>query len=81
MGRWIDADDLVSASMIADRLGVARASQIHDWRYRDLGFPDPVVDLGSVLVWSWREVEAWATETGHPVRQGRSSAPGHQEGP
>jgi hypothetical protein len=64
MGRWIDTDDLVSAAQIAERLGVKQGRLIHEWRYRDLGFPDPVADLGQTLVWSWPEVEAWARSTG-----------------
>jgi len=68
MGRWIDVDELVTAAGIADRLGASRASLVHDWRSRDLGFPEPVADLGSILLWSWPEVEAWAAATGHPRR-------------
>jgi hypothetical protein len=64
MGRKVDVDDLVSAHEIADRLHVGRPSVVHDWRYRALEFPAPVTVLGSVLVWLWPDVEAWARETG-----------------
>lgn len=64
MGRRVDADDLVSAVEIAARLGVARPQVVYDWRRRHPGFPQPIARLGSVFVWSWIDVEAWARATG-----------------
>jgi predicted DNA-binding transcriptional regulator YafY len=57
-------DDLVSAAEIADRLHVGKSTVVHDWRYRNLGFPEAVKMVGSVGIWDWREVEKWARATG-----------------
>lgn len=64
MGRKIDAEDLVSAVEIAQRLGVARPQVIYAWRSRHPDFPQPVATVGNVSVWSWPDVEAWARATG-----------------
>jgi hypothetical protein len=64
MGRRVDVDDLVTADAIAEQLGVNKGSVVHDWIRRDIGFPDPVVTLGSVRVWAWPDVEKWAKQTG-----------------
>lgn len=63
VGRQVDADDLVSAVEIARRLDVRRGV-VYDWRRRYPEFPEPVAQLGSVHVWVWGDVEAWAQETG-----------------
>jgi len=57
-------DDLVSAADIAERLGVGKSTVVHDWRYRNLGFPEPVKMVGPVGIWDWPEVERWARSTG-----------------
>ena len=36
---------------------------MHDWRYRNLGFPEAVKTVGSVGIWAWPDVEAGAKET------------------
>ncbi len=64
MGRQVDSDDLVGAAEIAQRLGVNRSQTIHVWRRRYPDFPQPVVHLQQALVFSWAEVEAWASRTG-----------------
>jgi hypothetical protein len=64
MGRRIDVDDLVGAEQIAARLGLARASLVHDWIRRGVGLPEPVTVLGSIRVWAWPDVEKWARATG-----------------
>lgn len=64
MGKRVDMDDLVSAAEIADRLGMNKSTVVHDWRYRDIGFPEAVKMIGPVGIWDWREVEEWARETG-----------------
>lgn len=63
MGRAVDVGDLVGASEIADRLGIARQS-VHQLRRRHPDFPAPVVSLRQALVWAWPDVEAWARRTG-----------------
>jgi predicted DNA-binding transcriptional regulator AlpA len=60
----VDADDLVTAALIANRLGVKRPQVVHEWRRRHADFPPPLRDLGGVLVWVWPEVERWARATG-----------------
>ena len=64
VGRKVDVEDLVGAAEIAERLNVRRPHLIHDWRRRYADFPEPVVTLKGTLIWSWREVEAWARSTG-----------------
>lgn len=63
MGRKLDADDLVGAAEIAERLGLAQVQTVHTWRRRYEDFPEPVARLKQALIWSWAEVEAWARAT------------------
>ena len=64
MSRRVNADDLVGAAEIADRLGIAYVETIHNWRRRYADFPQPVAQLRQALIWSWPDVEAWAKATG-----------------
>jgi hypothetical protein len=64
MGRRLDVDQLVGATEIADRLGVAHVESVHAWRRRHADFPAPVVKLQRALVWYWPDVEKWARRTG-----------------
>ena len=64
MGKKVDVDDLVGAAEIADRLGLARSTVVHDWRYRHPDFPKPVAQLRTAMVWAWPDIEAWAKKTG-----------------
>lgn len=64
MGRRVDLEDLVDATMIAGRLGVKRPQVVHDWRRRHDDFPQPVTRLASTYIWLWPEVEQWARRTG-----------------
>lgn len=64
MGRQVDAEDLVGAAEIADRLGLANSQLVHVWRRRHDDFPTPVVELKRAHVWLWSEVEAWAINSG-----------------
>ena len=63
MGRKLDADDLVGAAEIAERLGLAQVQTVHTWRRRYEDFPEPVARLKQALIWSWPDVEAWALAT------------------
>jgi len=60
-------DQLVGAAEIAQRLGVKRATVVHDWRRRHPAFPEPVAELKAGLVWAWPDVAAWAKSTGRTV--------------
>jgi predicted DNA-binding transcriptional regulator AlpA len=59
----VDADDLVSASEIATRLGAKRPGVVHDWRRRHPEFPQPIARLALGFVWSWSDIETWARAT------------------
>ena len=63
VGKKIDADDLVGAHEIAQRLGVARPQVVHEWRHRHGEFPQPIATLKTALIWDWREVSQWALTT------------------
>ena len=69
MGRKLDADDLVGAAEIAERLGVAQVQTVHTWRRRYDDFPEPVARLKQALIWSWPDVLAWARSTGRLATQ------------
>jgi len=64
MGRKLDADDLVGAAEIAERLGLAQVQTVHTWRRRYEDFPEPVARLRQALIWDWPEVAAWARASG-----------------
>ena len=64
MGRQLDADQLVGAAEIAQRLGMSRAQTVYNWRARHDDFPEPVAQLQVALVFYWPDIEKWASETG-----------------
>jgi hypothetical protein len=64
MGRYVDTELLVGAAEIAKRLGVSRAQTVHNWRARDIDFPEPVATLEVALVFYWPDIENWALKTG-----------------
>jgi len=64
MGRSVDAEQLVGAAEIADRLDMAGSQTVHNWRARHDDFPKPVAKLQSALIWYWPDVEKWAMKTG-----------------
>jgi len=63
VGRRVNAEDLVGAHEIAERLGVRRPQVVHDWRRRHKDFPKPIAKLKTALVWDWKEIQAWARHT------------------
>lgn len=66
MGRWVDADDLVSASQIADRVGTSTALVL-TWLKRYPDMPQPVAYLnrrGQTPVWAWNDLAPWLVEVG-----------------
>lgn len=60
----VDVREIVGATEIAQRLGVARPQTVHVWRYRYDDFPEPIAELAAGLVWAWSDVEKWARRTG-----------------
>ncbi len=64
MGRKIDVDDLVGSAEIASRLGLSQVENVHTWRHRHSGFPQPVAVIGRTMIWVWVDVERWAQQTG-----------------
>jgi hypothetical protein len=62
--RTVRASDLVGTAEIAQRLGVRDHNVVNTWRRRHGDFPAPVVILSAGRVWSWPDVEAWASRTG-----------------
>lgn len=64
VGRQVDVIDLVGAGEIADRLGLAHVTSMHNLMRRHGDFPQPVAVVGRVRVWAWPDVEQWARVTG-----------------
>jgi hypothetical protein len=64
MGRKVDVDELVGTSEIAERLGLAHAETVLNWRDRHDSFPQPIAKVGRAHIWAWPEVERWARQTG-----------------
>lgn len=71
MGRKIDAEQLVGAAEIAERLHVAQVQTVHLWRRRYEDFPPPVAQLRQAMIWYWPDIELWADRTGR-LGSGRS---------
>ena len=63
-GRLVDSDDLVGATEIAERLGLAQAQTVHNWRRRHDDFPKPIASLRQAMIWAWPDIEQWARSTG-----------------
>lgn len=61
----MDVTQLVGTAEIAERLGLAHAETVHNWRVRYADFPQPVAKLSRIHVWVWSDVERWARNTGH----------------
>lgn len=60
----VDADDLVDAVAIAERLGLSHSQNVHKLRERHDDFPAPVATLGRIRIWLWSDVELWARQSG-----------------
>jgi hypothetical protein len=56
----IEEDRLVSATEIADRLGLKDGQVVLDLRLHRVGFPAPIARRSRTMVWSWDDVEMWA---------------------
>lgn len=70
----VETDDLVTATMIAERAQVVPTA-VANWQARTgNGFPLPVVSLPRTKLWLWPDVEAWLWVTGrHPTRRNDGS--------
>ena len=68
MARKVDVEDLVDATLIAERFDVA-AVTVRQWRTRYEDFPAPLADLSRGPVFSWRDVKRWADRNGLPDRR------------
>jgi predicted DNA-binding transcriptional regulator AlpA len=64
----VDADQLVGAAEIAERLGLKRYQRVHELRARNPDFPEPIATLQQALVFYWPDVERWARQTGRLPR-------------
>lgn len=62
MGRLVDLDELVSARIVAARLGWPRIQALHNARAG--GFPEPVKTLSRTSLWLWPEIREWALGKG-----------------
>ncbi len=58
---WDDGEDFVDAREISERLGLRNPRTVLDLRVHRLAFPGPVARWGRTLMWSWPEVETWAS--------------------
>lgn len=63
MGTRIDTKDLVSASEVADLLGLAQHNSVTTYLRRYADFPRPVVDKsgGHIRLWLRNDVLSWKT--------------------
>ena len=66
VGRLVDADDLVSAAQVAQRVGTSTALVL-TWLKRYPEMPRPVafvVARGQTPVWAWSELRDWLVAVG-----------------
>ena len=61
MGSTVDAEDLVSATEVAELLGLAHHNSVTTYLNRYEDFPRPVIDKsgGHIRLWLRPEVTAW----------------------
>lgn len=57
----LDSDLLVGLDDIARRLGLKRLQNVHYYVRTDPTFPQPIGNVGVMGVWSWPDVEEWAS--------------------
>lgn len=60
----MDADKLVGAEELAERLHLSSPRRLHELRQRHPDFPAPLVILRRAMVWYWPDVERWARQAG-----------------
>ncbi len=54
-------DELISSGEIARLFGV-NPSAVSNWRTRHPGFPDPWLEIGTLVLYVTEEVEQWQAE-------------------
>ncbi len=66
MGVQVDAADLVSASEVADLLGLAHHNSVTTYLHRYADFPRPVVEKssGHIRLWLRQDVQTWSEGRG-----------------
>ncbi|MET8864104.1 hypothetical protein ABZW11_14225 [Nonomuraea sp. NPDC004580] len=69
-----EAEFIAGAAEVGWVLGV-EANTVNAWRMRQVGFPEPVVQLKAGAIWDIREVIAWADRTGRTVEHREYTAP------
>lgn len=62
MGTKVDTDDLISASEVAELLGLAQHNSVTTYLRRYDDFPRPVIDKsgGHIRLWLRWDIEAWS---------------------
>ena len=66
MGVQVDTADLVSASEVADLLGLAHHNSVTTYLHRYADFPRPVVEKssGHIRLWLRQDVQTWSEGRG-----------------
>jgi len=66
MGSKVDTKDLVSASEVAELLGLAQHNSVTTYLRRYADFPRPVVEKsgGHIRLWLRPEITRWARKRG-----------------
>jgi uncharacterized protein with beta-barrel porin domain len=64
VGRKVDLDDLVNATGIAERAGLAGPQAVVNWLAREDDFPEPVAVYGKMKLWLWPDVHRWLVKKG-----------------
>lgn len=67
MGRLLDVDELVTAGVIVNRMGLARIQRVHEMMRLQTPMPRPVYVGPRILLWHWPEVSAWAAASNRPA--------------
>jgi hypothetical protein len=85
VGRRVDVDYLVSARVIAERLGFKRVQTVHYLLRADETFPEPVFTLSEmarpVRLWYWPDIEKWWRKRQRRQASERAAASAPEEGP
>lgn len=55
-----EGETLLTATELAQVMGLRDPQQVLDLRRTDVGFPEPVGRRNRSLVWSWSDVEVWS---------------------
>jgi len=57
----IETDDVLCIMEISEMLGV-HSSAVSNWQKRDVGFPEPLVEMRIGKLWLRDDIIAWANE-------------------